>query len=266
MEYAQKLFSTRRGSLYLAAIVALLAGAIILVYLNQYRDELQSGGAPVTVLVARSAIPRGTSGDVIASKGLYTATTIRESQLREGAISDVASLRGKSATSEIYEGAQLTAAEFTSAGESIASSLTDRERVVAVPLDSAHGLTAQLQAGDRVDVYAGFNVIPITPDGRPASGGQARPISRLILTNVPVVDVEETEGGVASASDRTNVSLRVDDQQAAKLTFASDNGKVWLSLRPSVGAKASRPSVVTLETLLLGIPPVTAVRSFGGRR
>jgi Flp pilus assembly protein CpaB len=266
MEYAQKLFSTRRGSLYLAAIAALLAGVVILVYLNQYRDELQSGGTPVTVLVARSAIPKGTSGDVIASKGLYTATTIRESQLREGAISDIASLRGKNATQEIYEGAQLTAAEFSSGVGSISSTLTERERVVAVPLDSAHGLTGELGEGDRVDVYAGFNVIPITPDGRPTNGGQARPILRLIMTNIPVVKVDEGDGSVASSSDKTDVSLRVDDQEAAKLTFASDNGKIWLSLRPSVGAKASRPSVVTLETLLLGIPPVTAVRSLGGRK
>src|SRR5215210_775821 len=161
MEYAQKLLSTRRGSIYLAAIAALLAGAVILVYLNQYRDELRTGGTPVTVLVARRTIPRGTSADVIASRRLFTATTLRESQLREGAISDVASLRGKVATAEIYEGAQLTASDFSSDGASVASTLTERERVVSVPLDSAHGLSGQLSEGDRVDVYAGFSVIPI---------------------------------------------------------------------------------------------------------
>src|SRR3712207_2428475 len=113
MEYAQKLISTRRGSLYLAALAAFLAGAIILVYLNQYRQELQSGGTPVTVLVARTTIPKGTPGNVVATRALFTATTIRESQLREGAISDIASLRGKVATAEIYEGAQLTAGDFS---------------------------------------------------------------------------------------------------------------------------------------------------------
>jgi hypothetical protein len=37
-------------------------------------------------------------------------------------------------------------------------------------------------------------------------------------------------------------------------------------LRPSSGAKASPPSIVTVDTLLLGLPPVTALKTFGGRR
>ena len=61
------------------------------------------------------------------------------------------------------------------------------------------------------------------------------------------------------------MSLGVDDLRAAELAFASDNGKLWLALRPSAGAKASRPRIVTVETLLLGVPPVQMLKSFGGR-
>ena len=42
MEYAHRLISTRRGSMYLAAIAALLAGVVILVYLNGYRENLRT--------------------------------------------------------------------------------------------------------------------------------------------------------------------------------------------------------------------------------
>jgi Flp pilus assembly protein CpaB len=263
MHNAQRLISTRRGSLYLASIAALLAGMVILVYLNRYRDGLETGGNPVTVLVARSAIPKGTSGSVVAAKGLFTATTIAESQLREGAISDPASLTGRVATTEIYEGAQLTAADFSTEATSLSSGLTDRQRIVSVPLDSAHGLIGQAEEGDHVDVYAGFNVIPLGLDGRPSNGGQARPVLRLIMSDIPIVQVGK--GGSAS-SKATDVSLRVDDEQAAQLAFASDNGKVWLSLRPAVGAKSAPAGVVTIETLLLGVRPITAVRSLGGRQ
>jgi Flp pilus assembly protein CpaB len=264
MQYAQKLISTRRGSLYLAAIAALLAGMVILIYLNRYRENLQTGGTPVTVLVARSTIPKGTSGSVVAQKRLFTATTIRESQLREGAISDPASLTGRIATTEIYEGAQLTAADFSTEATSLASALTDLERIVSIPLDAAHGLIGQAEEGDHVDVYAGFNVIPLTLDGRPASGGQARPVLRRIMSDIPIVQLAKTDAGAGAKA--TNVSLRVNDEQAAQLAFASDNGKVWLSLRPAVGAKSSRPGIVTIETLLLGVRPVTVVRSLGGRQ
>jgi Flp pilus assembly protein CpaB len=263
MEHAQKLLSTRRGSFYIAAVAALVAGAAILVYLNGYRHSLRTNAAPVTVLVARHAIPKGTPGSVISSKGLFTATTIRESQLREGAISDPQSLKGKVTSQEIYEGAQLTAGEFVATGSSLAETLTAGERIVTVPLDSAHGLIGDISAGDHVDIYAGFNVIPLRADGTPVAGGQARALLRRIMTDIDVVAVSGTDS--AAGSKTSNVGLRVDDRQAAQLAFASDNGKVWLSLRPSTGATSTKPGIVSVETLLLGLPPVTVVHSLGGR-
>jgi Flp pilus assembly protein CpaB len=263
MEHALKLISTRRGSLYVAGVAALLAAVAILVYLNGYRDNLKAGSTPVTVLIARQTIPKGTPGSVIASKSLFTATTIREGQLRDGAFSDPASLRGKATTTEIYEGAQLTAGDFSASGDSLAASLTDTERIVSVPLDSAHGLVGKVEPGNRVDVYAGFNVIPLRPDGTPVNGGQSRALLRRIMDNIPVVSVDDSSG---AGSKGANVGLRVNDRQAAELAFASDNGKVWLALRPSAGAKSSRPGIVSVETLLLGVPPVTVVHALGGRR
>jgi Flp pilus assembly protein CpaB len=255
MQLATRLVSTRRGTLLAALLIALLAGASILLYLNSYRDSLKAQGALVTVLVAKQTIPKGTSGSVVANKNLYTVTTIRESQLLEGAMSDPATLRDKVATREVFEGAQLTATD------SLAAQLSDRQRIVSVPLDAAHGLIDGIEPGNRVDVYAGFNVIPLGANGQPLAGGQARPMLRLILSDVPVVAV----GAKASGSGTTNVSLSVDDVKAAKLAFASDNGKLWLALRPSAGAKASRPGIVTVETMLLGVPPVQVLRAVGGR-
>jgi Flp pilus assembly protein CpaB len=262
MELAHRLVSTRKGTLLVALLAALLAGVSIVAYLNRYRASLEASGALVTVLVARESIPKGTSGTVLASKALYTATTMRESQLREGAISDPSSLQGTVATREIFEGAQLTSADFVPAGDSLAADLTDRQRVVSVPLDAAHGLIGEIEAGNRVDVYAGFNVVPLDRSGRPINGGQARPMLRLIMSDVPVVAVGEKAAGSGS----TNVSLRVDDEKAAQLAFASDNGKVWLALRPSAGAVESRPGIVTVETMLLGVPPVKVLQSVGGNR
>jgi Flp pilus assembly protein CpaB len=259
MQLATRLVSTRRGTLIAALLIALLAGASILLYLNSYRDSLKAQGATVTVLVAKKSIPKGTAGNVVAAKDLYTVTTIRESQLLDGALSDPASLRDKVAAREIFEGAQLTATDFGAAGDSLAAQLTDRERVISVPLDSAHGLIDGIEAGNRVDVYAGFNVIPLGADGRPVNGGQARPMLRRILSDVQVLAVGEKGTG------STDVSLGVDDVEAAKVAFASDNGKLWLALRPSAGAKTSRPGIVTVETMLLGVPPVQILRSVGGR-
>lgn len=265
MELAHKLISSRRGTLILAVLAAGLAGVLVLVYVQRYRDSLRAGGTPVTVLVAKSTIAKGTSGRLIASQSLFSVTTIRESQLREGAFSDPSSLVGRAASHDIYAGQQLTSSDFTAAASSLESTLTGHQRVVTIPLDPARGSIDYLAAGDHVDVYVGFNVSPVGPNGIPVSGSQTKPVLRLVMQNVTVADVKRAGGGLSGGST-TDVALQVTDRQAAKLAFASDNGKIWLTLRPASGAKPSRPDIVTAETLLLGISPVAVERGLGARK
>ena len=141
MELATRLVSTRRGTLLAALLIALLAGASILLYLNSYRESLKSQGALVTVLVAKETIPKGTAGSVVAAKDLYTATTIRESQLLEGAISDPATLRDKVATREIFEGSPADGDRLRGGGR-LARRAADR---------SAAGRLGAVRLGARAD-------------------------------------------------------------------------------------------------------------------
>lgn len=253
MEFAQRLISTRAGTIAVAAGAALLAGVSIAVYLNRYRHSVSSQGAPVTVLVAKRAIAKGTSGDVIAGQALFTTATLRESQLREGAFSDPAAIRGRVAVRDVYKGQQLTAADFLAGTASLPSTLTGTERVVTVPLDTAHGLIGHVQAGDRVDVYGGFN---ITPVGSAATGSQAFPVTRRLMENILVVDASAAAKTSVGTQGNTTVSLRMTDAQAAKVAFAVDNGKVWLALRPAVNAKSTKQGLVTTESEVLGLPPL----------
>ena len=58
MQLGTKLISTKRGTIIVAAAAALLAGILILIYLNGYRSSVKAEGAPVTVLIAQDNIPR----------------------------------------------------------------------------------------------------------------------------------------------------------------------------------------------------------------
>jgi pilus assembly protein CpaB len=265
MEFAHRLFSTRGGTLLLAWLAAAIAGIAVFVYVRDYRQSVKTGGQPATVLVAKSLIPKGTPGELIATKQLFQAQTIRESQLREGALADPSSLVGKVAATDILPGTQLTTSAFAAASTTLASKLVANQRAITIPIDSAHGMIGQIRAGDHVDAYAGFNVTPVDSQGRPLStGGQSRPVLRLIVADIPVVSIEKSGGGVGSNSG-SSVTLKTTSYQASELAFASDNGKLWFVLRPAAGAKSSAPDLVTVETLLLGVPPVVELRSLGGR-
>jgi Flp pilus assembly protein CpaB len=254
MAYAQRLIATRRGAVLLSALAALLAGILIVAYVHKYRSSVNSEGAPVTVLVAKQAIAKGTSGAVIASTGLYSATTIRQSQLLNGAFSDASSLRDKVVTRDVFQGSQLTAADFAPATADVAASLTKHQRIITVAFDSVHGNLANLQAGDHVDIYAIFNLITVNKDGAPTAGGVSHTVLRMIMSNVDVNSI--VKGG--------GINFKVTDVQATKLAFAADNGKLWLALRPAAGAKTAPPSLVTTETLMLGVKPQLVYGSLGG--
>jgi Flp pilus assembly protein CpaB len=196
-------------------------------------------------------------------------TNTPRSEVKDGAITDPADLRGRVALDDIYPGQQLTVADFSAtASDALGNRISADQRAMSVAIDGAHGMIGNVQAGDRIDVFAGFNVKRLNADGTPDTNAAERPVLKLIMEDILVLDAptEAKTGFGANQTQTSNVTLRVNDEQAAQLAFSSDNGKVWIVLRPRTGAKPTRPDIVTLETLLFGVKPVTAVRSFGGRR
>jgi Flp pilus assembly protein CpaB len=253
MQLMRKILSTREGTLAFAAVAAMLAIAVLLVFMRGYKTSLNQGAEPVTVLVAKDQLPKGSSGDLIAGKGLFQATGLKREQVKEGAITDPASLRGRVAAENIVPGQQLTTADFTKPNDPVLSKLGEDQRAVTVPLDAAHGMIGQVQAGDHVDVFAGFQV---QPDG----ATRPRPVLRVLFQNVQVLQAppagDKAAKGLNQQSQVQNVVLRVTDKQAVELAFSSDNGKVWVALRPQAGAKQARLSLTTLDRLLAGMDPI----------
>jgi pilus assembly protein CpaB len=264
VKVARKVLSTREGTLTFAILAALLAAGILMVFISGYKRSLDANAEPVTVLVAKEPLPKGSSGDLIAKKGLFQATGLKREQVKEGAITDPASLRGQVARHEIVRGQQLTTADFGKPTNPVLSKLSDSARAVSVPLDAAHGLIGQVQAGDHVDVYAGFQV---QPDG----AARPRPVLRVLLQDVEVLSAPppDEEGG-GDAGEIKNVVLRVEDGDAPQLAFSSDNGKIWIVLRPQAGAEQDKLTLVNLDRILTGMEPIPIDRvarnlKIGGR-
>jgi pilus assembly protein CpaB len=238
-------------------MAAILAGALLLVYIVQYRDSVQQEQKPVAVLVAGTLIPKGTSGDLIGSQQMYTISNIPADRVNNGAITDPNSLKGLIATEDLFPGKQLTKSDFVDKSTNkVLNQLTGYDRAISVPMDSAHGLIGYVQAGDRVDVMAGFEVI--------GADGKTHPILKTIMQDIPVLDAPalESKSAVSTSQDQ-NVVLEMTDQQAADLAFSSDNGKVWVTLRaPGKAATQHAESLVTLDTLLFGIKPISIERAY----
>src|SRR5262245_10958942 len=170
---SSKLFATRRGTIMLGVAAAVLAAIALLVYLNQYRDSVNSGVQPMSVLVAKSLIQKGTPGSVVGSTKLFQVASIPRDQVKDGAFVDPKTLTGKVATADIYPGQQLTSTDFTAANaNALTQSLARDERAVVVPLDSPGTVGGQIAHGDHVDVWVAFNA--------QGANGISRPVVREV--------------------------------------------------------------------------------------
>jgi Flp pilus assembly protein CpaB len=267
----QNLLSTRTGTMVVGGFAAVLAGAVLLFYIAQYRDSVRQEQKPVAVLVANQLIPKGTSGDLIGSQQMYAISKIPANRVSDGAITDPNSLKGRVVVEDLFPGKQLTSSDFTDVSPNdLTTKITATQRAMAVPLDAAHGLIGYVQAGDHVDVVGGFNI----DNG---IDGKSHPVQETLMQNVLVLDApsSSSKSGIGTANATANVVLLVDDKQAVDLAFASDNGKIWLELRPQTGAQSTDPlPLATLETELFGVKSVSVykayhrylTRAFGGVR
>jgi Flp pilus assembly protein CpaB len=250
MQIAQKMLSTRGGTVAVGGVAAGFAALLLLVYLNQYRNSVNDSGEPMTVLVAKSLIEKGTPGNIVGLRGLFQTTEVPKSQVKEGAITDPGALRNRLATSDVFPGQPLTTADFAaSTSGTLGSQIAGNQRAIAVPVDTAHGMVGQVRTGDRVDVLAGFNVSAGT------GAAAARPVVKVLTQNILVLEAPKRLGPGVGAQNSANVILRTNYREAVEIAWAVDNGKVWIVLRPRAGAPVKRARVVTPEALL-GVRPV----------
>ncbi len=234
--FAGRALRNRGGAIIAAVGVALLATILLIVYLHSYRSSVNSGKRPERVVVATGLIPQGTAGGLIARKGLYQVTSVQKDQLKPLAlVRSVADERHDRCARHLPGPAADRVGLHDPGGDVDSVPAHGDQRAIAIPVDSAHGLIGQVANGNFVDVYVGV--------GSGGSGARRSSV-RLLASNILVL--------VAPGSAGSNAILRVSTTQAPEFAYAADNSKIWLVLRPQVGAAPTPPTTANLATLLAG--------------
>jgi Flp pilus assembly protein CpaB len=208
----------------------ILAIILLLVYLNHYRNSVNSANASVAVVSAKVFIPKGTAALSLARNGSFEVTPVPRKELKDGAVTDAAVLHDQVALDDIYPGQQITTADFgVTATSSALSGSADllgtgktagTYRALAITLDSAHGLSPQVTTGDHVDVYY-------------QQGGAIG----LLMQNVPILQAPNQGAAGSTAPTSGNYVLRLPSRMVPRFAFAAGNGTIWFALRPQRGAK-----------------------------
>jgi Flp pilus assembly protein CpaB len=226
-----KLTASRNGALALGLAAAALAAILLAVYITQYRDSVTSDSAPRQVLVAKRLIAKGTPGSTIGAKQLYQLVTVPIADVKVGALVDPALLNGRVTVADVYPGQQLAETDFLSGGVAtgLAGALAGPHRAVSISIDPLAGSLANLQTGDKVDIYQQIQ-------------GTNGTVIKLFRANVPILYAPGAAGGT--------VVLSVPTRDVADTLYASQHTTLQFALRPANNAAPTVPRVANTQSML----------------
>src|SRR4249919_2814088 len=107
-----RVVTSRFGAMGVAMVLALIAAALVVVYLQNHDSSLKSSSGDVTVLVATRTIPQFTPGNKVVDGEMFRQDKVSASALADGAITDPDALKGLVARNDVYPGEQLTTNQF----------------------------------------------------------------------------------------------------------------------------------------------------------
>lgn len=235
--------SDRMRSVAIGTAFAVLAVILVVVYVKNYRNDVNAKGDVVPVLIATKAIPAATPGSEIA--GSVAVRKVLRTDLAAGAVANLSAVRGSFVTQPIYRGDQLTMNRFQPLEkQGIKGQIEGRLRIIQASGSDSQLLTGVLKAGDHVDVVASFKL-----------SNSDTPLSRIILRNLTALTTptRPSSGGLVTNSGNASVLLRMTDAQAEKFFYVEQNWGWSFLLRPRVAvAKDGSSALQSAASLAKG--------------
>ena len=271
----------------LTVVIALVLAAAVIVgtflYVKGADKRAQDKAKLVTVLVAKDAITKGTSGsDAAVSIGIKK---VPKDSLPANPVTAVSDIAKDVAAADIAPGQFIVSSSFVSkdsangAAGPVAASLPSGKQAIAIQLDVTRSVGGFIQSGDRVNVIVVAK--PKQNEAQAADPSSPTNVAFMMLQNVKVISVGATfsttptattgstaaattgstaagNGAATATSVQGPITLEVTSDQAEKLALAATTQQIYLSLVPPgytetvvppVGDLIHLPAVTSLEGL-----------------
>lgn len=207
--------------LALALLLSVIAGWLVFQYLTPKRETIytfNSAYAAGTPVIGNMLIPIQVDADIIVAG---RAAPVSEQYITAREISAVLQT-GDSLRMDVGKGTPLTMALLSvTGGSSIEQNMAPSSVSVTIPLNNITGITQELQAGSRVNIYI--------------SSEMAGQETSLPFQNMRVLQVFQDESG-----SLTGVSIEtVTTEQALRLINAATYNSIYLGLVDANGYKTA---------------------------
>lgn len=219
----------RRTILLVASImVAALGTFLVFMYANKAQTAAAAGQEPVEVLVAKDAIPAGSSGATIMASGDVELRTLPTASVPENALSDLSGVQSLLNATPIYEGQVLISDMFTGADKTTALTLPKGTMAMSVELKDPNRVAGFVTPGSEVAIFATADL----------SGEQST--TGLLIDRVRVVAVGpstlrpsgDTEGTTTNSEEIPTaiLTVAVTEDEAKKLAYGASEAELHMAL------------------------------------
>jgi len=221
---------------FLALILATLATAGVFMYSRGVKEDVQTGGTMVPVVVTKVDIPARSDMDQLIKDDQFRIIQVPAGVVVDGAVTSVDQLAGKNNSVAILAGEQIPAARISGNVPGGALAIPEGMQAITVSLDAPRGVAGAINAGDHVTIYSTFK-------DAPRKDGTANETVTVVL--VPTAELlavfrplaSSTFGGDESASSEqlpgslaVTVALTPEDTQ--RFVFSMESGSPWFGLLP----------------------------------
>ncbi|APX03136.1 Flp pilus assembly protein CpaB [Arthrobacter sp. QXT-31] len=242
-----------------AAVVLALVGAMLVINYAQGADQRAVKNLePVEVLVVKTAIPAGTPVESMAAS--LVTEQLPASAVPESSLNSLDSSKGKVAAVDLVPGEQLVserlvAPENVKAAGSVQIPAGLQE--VSFQLEPDRVVGGRLAPGDHVGVFVSLDKGGV--EGKSDAEATKLTVRKALVTAVqrapqPAATAQPapTASADPNAADPQDTTLptgslmltvAVNDVDAAKIVFAAEYAKMWLSKEPT-NAKDSGPRII----------------------
>ncbi|MEO6606828.1 MAG: Flp pilus assembly protein CpaB [Aeromicrobium sp.] len=219
-----------------AGVLALLGVLVLVVWAQGANKRAFEGAELVPVVRITKPVAQGATAAELA--GSTEVAKLPAEAVPEGAVTSLSQVSGLSTNATLSPGEVLLKARMVAPGDR-GKGNTDVPKgyqELSLSLDSQHAAGGTVKAGDRVGIIASFE----PKDGKDSS-------TNVILHDVLITKITSA----AEVKDLTSimVTVAVETEDAERIVFASDFGRVWLTLQNEDTNKTGE-KVITAKDVL----------------
>jgi pilus assembly protein CpaB len=224
-------------AILVAVVLALVATAALVVYVNGADRRAISVQEPRMVWVAAQLIKAGTSGQTARNTGQIKQIPVPNKNVVAGAVLSMPQIENRYAAVDIVAGEQLLLKRWVGAEDVAGRRLLQIEpghQALAIEMDMVRQVAGFVTPGDKVSLVLSMK--------RPAPGGDLER-SQFLLQNVQVLAVGATalaNSAAQGGGSRVNqgrgevaaVTLSIPDERVEQVVYAAENGSIYMTLLP----------------------------------